>query len=77
MKIEAETFYPERADCPVLGVLGKRQTRAKHRHLGIGCPYHKVGGRVVYSGKDVLDHLKAQRIEPQAALAMHATGRKA
>ena len=67
MQIDPETFYQEQEDCPALAVLGKRQTRAKHRHEGKGCPYIKVGARVVYKGADILKYLEAQRVVPEAA----------
>ncbi len=38
------------------------ETRARHRHEGIGSPYHKLGSRVVYFGGDVLDYLRRNRI---------------
>ena len=63
--IEPEKFYP--ADAPELDVLGAKQTRARHRHEGKGCPYFKVGSRVFYRGADVLDYVAGCRIETEAA----------
>ena len=65
MHIDRETWYPEGS--PELEVLGKRQTRARHRCEGRGCPYHKAGSRVIYFGGDMLDYLAANRVEPGKA----------
>lgn len=63
MKIDPDHFYP--ADAAELAPLGKPQTRARHRHEGIGCPYVKVGSRVFYQGSDVLAYLEARRVKTQ------------
>ncbi len=66
MQIDPNAFYHDLDDDDALRPLGKRSTRAKHRHLGVGCPYIKSGARVIYKGADILDHLDAQRVEPKA-----------
>ena len=63
--IEPDKFYP--ADAPELDVLGAKQTRARHRHEGKGCPYFKVGSRVFYRGSDVLAYVNERRVETEAA----------
>jgi len=43
-----------------------KQTLAKWRHEKKGPAYIKSGSRVLYGGKDLIDWLKAQRVEPEA-----------
>lgn len=59
---QPDKLYP--AGAPELDVIGKPQTRAQWRSEGKGPPYIKSGSRVLYSGKDLIDWLKAQRVEP-------------
>ncbi len=61
MPIDPNKHYPNNAE--ELDVLGEPQTRARHRHEGIGCPYYKLGSRIIYRGSDVLAYLEAHRIE--------------
>ncbi|WP_299986671.1 helix-turn-helix domain-containing protein [uncultured Ruegeria sp.] len=65
MEIESNKLYPTGA--PELEVIAKRQTLAQWRSEGKGPPYTKSGSRILYSGKDLIDWLKAQRVEPSAA----------
>lgn len=62
--IDPKAYYD--ASAPELDVLGKPQTRNRHRCEGTGCPYIKIGGRVVYRGSDVLDYLAARTIATAA-----------
>lgn len=64
MAIEPDEFYP--ADSPEPEPLGAPQTRNRHRHEGRGCPYYKVGNRVFYLGRDVLEYLGQCWIETEA-----------
>ncbi len=63
-KIDPDVTYE--ALNPALDVLGKAQTRARHRHEGKGCPFIKLGGRVLYRGSDVLAHLAENTVETAA-----------
>lgn len=56
------TAYYE-SDAKELDVLGKPQTRARHRHEGKGCPFIKLGGRIVYRGSDILTYLEANTVQ--------------
>lgn len=62
--INPDAFYE--ALSPDLNVLGKPQTRARLRHEGKGCPYIKIGQRVVYRGCDVLAFLEQNTVETAA-----------
>ena len=64
MQIDPNAYYLNHEDGPQVRLLGEKQTRAKHRHEGKGCPYIKSGSRVIYTGRDILDTLHAQRIDP-------------
>lgn len=44
-----------------------KQTLAKWRHEKRGPAYVKSGSRILYSGKDLLNWLEANRVEPKAA----------
>lgn len=59
--INPAAFYNN--DAPELDVLGKPQTRNRHRCEGQGCRYIKLGGRIVYRGSDVLAYLEANTIQ--------------
>jgi len=64
-EIDPDTYYE--ALSPALNVLGKPQTRARHRHEGKGCPYIKLDHRIIYHGKVVLEHLAENTVVPKAA----------
>ncbi len=34
---------------------------------GVGIPYMKFGSKVMYSGEDILNYIKAARVETKAA----------
>lgn len=59
--VDPIAFYGN--DAPELDVLGSKQTRNRHRSEGKGCPFIKVGGRVVYRGSDVLAYLEENTIK--------------
>jgi len=60
----AELYSPAQLDQKGIA---KTQTLAQWRHQKRGPPYHKMGVRVVYLGKDILDWLNAHRVVPEAA----------
>lgn len=64
MEIEPDKLY--RTGAPELEVIAKPQTLNQWRSEGKGPPYIKSGSRVLYSGKDLIDWLTAQRVEPVA-----------
>lgn len=61
-KIDPDATYA--AASPALDILGKEQTRARLRCEGKGAPYIKLGGRVLYRGKDVIAFLEANTVTP-------------
>lgn len=63
-KIDPAAYYDN--DAPELDVLGKLQTRNRHRSEGKGCPFIKLGGRILYRGVDVLAHLEAHTVDTAA-----------
>ena len=60
-KLDPEMYYE--ANASELDLIGQPQTRARWRSEGKGPEYMKAGGRVIYSGKDVLDWLEARRVK--------------
>jgi hypothetical protein len=62
--VDPQGFYSP-ADLDEKG-LAKKQTLAQWRHEKRGPPYLKVGSRVLYGGKDLIDWLAASRVEPSA-----------
>ncbi len=68
MPIDPDKHYPN-SDPELDVVLGERQTRNRHRHEGVGCPYYKLGSRIVYRGADVLAYLEANRVNIQPSEA--------
>ena len=63
-KIDPDAFYENSA--PEADVLGKQQTRNRHRSEGRGCPFVKIGGRVLYRGSDIIAYLDANTIKTAA-----------
>lgn len=63
-EVHPDVYYPN--DDPAVDILASKQTRARHRHEGKGCPYLKVGGRILYKGSDILAYLEANKIETAA-----------
>lgn len=68
--LESQPFFPgeyySTEDVVSKGIAAK-QTLAKWRHEKKGPAYVKSGSRVLYSGKDLIDWLDRQRVEPGAA----------
>ena len=60
-----ETYY--RPGDPALTRFWATKTLANMRTAGRGPTYHKIGGRVLYAGRDLNQHLAACRVEPAAA----------
>ena len=56
---------------PALLLLGRPSTLAHWRSEGIGPPFHKLGARILYSGRDLNDWIAGHRVEtaehPEAA----------
>ena len=60
--ITADGLY--RTDDPALEVIATRQTLARWRCEGMGPPYVKRGGVVIYRGSDILDWLEEAVVRP-------------
>lgn len=54
----------ERGAAKILGLA--RQSLANQRHMGVGAPYVKLRGRIVYKVSDLLAYLDRHRIDPEA-----------
>lgn len=66
MAFDPDKFYPA-VEVEARGI-AKEQTLAQWRSEGRkGPPYVKVGSRVLYGGKDLIDWLAASRVEPAAS----------
>ena len=62
-------FDPERfytTDDPELQTVAPLSTLANWRYEKKGPPYHKVGKRILYKGRDLLDFIAARRVDPAA-----------
>ena len=62
MDFEPHKFYRPNDD--ELRIIAAAHTLCRWRHEGTGPRYIKAGSRVLYQGKDLLDWLNAQRVEP-------------
>ena len=62
-RFEEDRYY--RTSDPELLVIATPGTMAKWRCLGIGPPYIRFGGRVLYLGKDLNEWLDRHRVETQ------------
>ena len=51
---------------PALAILGAPQTLANQRSRGLGAPYYRHGGKILYRGADVIEFLESKRVEPEA-----------
>lgn len=58
--IDPDAFYDPTEYAPVSGK--SPATQAKDRSLGQGCPYVKLGRRILYRGADILAHLEERRV---------------
>ena len=64
-RFDDDTYY--RTDDPALAILATRGTLSQWRHRGVGPRYVRLGGRVLYLGRDLNDYLDSLVIEPAAA----------
>ena len=60
-RFEDERYY--RTSDPELAVIASRGTLAKWRCMGIGPPFIRFGGRILYLGKDLNDWLDQHRVK--------------
>ena len=60
-RFEDERYY--RTSDPELAVIASRGTLAKWRCMGIGPPFIRFGGRILYLGKDLNDWLDRHRVK--------------
>ena len=60
-RFEDERYY--RTSDPELAVIAGRGTLAKWRCMGIGPPFIRFGGRILYLGKDLNDWLDQHRVK--------------
>ena len=64
---DPETLYSPTD--PEMHRLGTYSTLASWRHEGRGPKYIKIGGRVVYRGRDLNDWLDARTVDPEKRAA--------
>ena len=64
-RFEPDRYY--RTDDPALELIATRGTLSQWRHRGVGPRYVRLGGRVLYLGRDVNEYLDSMVIEPTAA----------
>ena len=62
---EAERLY--RTTDPELEIIATRGTMSQWRHRGEGPRYVRLGGRVLYLGRDINAWLDERIVEPTAA----------
>ena len=64
-RFDDDTYY--RTSDPALAILATRGTLSQWRHRGVGPRYVRLGGRILYLGRDLNDYLDSLVIEPTAA----------
>ena len=62
-RFKDDHYYPPTD--PAMRLLGTVGSLAVKRCKGKGPPFHKVGNKVFYLGKDLNDYLDAGRVEPR------------
>ncbi len=66
-RFDPEVFY--RSTDPALAVIATSGTLRVWRCQKRGPRYHRLGGRVVYSGKDLNDYIDSCAVDPADAAA--------
>ena len=64
-RFEPDRYY--RTDDPALELIATRGTLSQWRHRGVGPRYVRLGGRVLYLGRDLNGYLDSMVVEPTAA----------
>lgn len=64
-RFDCDTYY--RTDDTALAIIATRGTLSQWRHRGEGPRYVRLGGRVLYRGRDLNDFLDSRIVEPAAA----------
>ena len=64
-RFEDDRYY--KTDDPALAVIATRGTMSQWRHRGEGPRYVRLGGRILYRGRDINAWLDERIVEPTAA----------
>ena len=61
-----DSQYYRPAD-PAMRIFGTEGSLALQRHRDQGPPFHRMGRRILYFGRDLNEYLDKHRVEPRAA----------